>query len=256
MPLFSLVGLLALLLQPPTPDTLAGPAAVPPVAPAPVPLPPTDTSLVDLLSQGGWALIPIGLLSLLGVFVLVERALALRRASVDPYVLLRTVRDHIQAGDLAGALRFTRAQDTPAGRVVQAGLERVGRPLGEIREAVQAAGRQEAHGLDRRMDLLATVAALAPTFGFLGTVTGLIRVFQAIQYAEGAVSPATLASGVWEALVASAVGLAVGIPALLAYNLLVMGIRRRTAALERTGTDFLDLLQAPARAPQPARSPA
>ncbi|HYE96063.1 MAG TPA: MotA/TolQ/ExbB proton channel family protein [Rubricoccaceae bacterium] len=228
-------------------DSLA-PAVNLPSAPAQEPL-----SVLDLLVKGGWVMIPILLLSLLAVYVLAERLLALRRAHSDPDRLMRTVRDYVQSGDLSGAVGYCRAEDTPASRIIQSGLERVGRPIAEIREAVQAAGRQEAFRLEKHMDLLASAAALAPMLGFLGTVTGLIQAFQAIQYVQGSVSPALLANGMWEAMITTAAGLTVGIPAMFAYNFLFNRIRRTINDLERTATDFVDLLQTPARASEPVR---
>jgi biopolymer transport protein ExbB len=240
------MSLLALLLA--LQDSLA--AVTDPVTSAATP-PAEPMSGIDVLVRGGWTMIPIFLLSFLAVFVLVERLLALRRADSDPDRLMQTVSSYVRSGDLSGAIGYCRAENTPASRIIQGGLERVGRPIEEIREAVQAAGRQEAFLLERRMDLLASVAALAPMLGFLGTVTGLIEAFQAIQYVEGSVSPAILANGMWEAMITTAAGLTVGIPALFAYNFLFNRIRHTVNDLERTATDFVDLLQTPARAMDP-----
>lgn len=220
--------------------------------PSAAPVEPVST--FDLLVKGGWTMIPIFLLSFLAVFVFVERLLALRRADSDPDQLMQTVGNYVRSGDLSGAIGYCRAENSPASRVIQGGLERVGRSIDEIREAVQAAGRQEAFGLERRMDLLASAAALAPMLGFLGTVTGLIEAFQAIQYVQGSVSPSILANGMWEAMITTAAGLIVGIPALFAYNFLFNRIRHTVNDLERTATDFVDLLQTPARAVEPART--
>jgi biopolymer transport protein ExbB len=245
------LGLVALLLQSATaPDSLADTASVvenvvPINAPA-TPTVPDETSFFDLLVKGGWTMIPIGLLSILAVYVFFERMMALKKADTNPERLTRQVRDYVQSGDLSGAIGYCRAQDTPASRIIQSGLERVGRPIGEIREAVQSAGRQEAYLLERHMDLLASAAALAPMLGFLGTVIGLIEAFQSIQYVEGSISPALLANGMWEAMITTATGLAVGIPALFAYNFLFNRIRHKVNDLELTATDFIDLLQSPA----------
>ena len=210
---------------------------------------------LDLLLRGGWTMVPIALLSLLALFLFVERLLALNRTKGDPATLTRTVADYVSAGDLSGAVGYCRAQDTPAARIVQRGLERVGRPIGEIKEAVQEAGRRETYKLEKRMDLLASTAAIAPMLGFLGTVVGMISAFQQLQAYEGLVNPALLAGGIWEALVTTAAGLAVGVAALFAYNFLVNRINRTVNDLETASTDFLDILQAPAgerRAPHPA----
>ncbi|MEM6327985.1 MAG: MotA/TolQ/ExbB proton channel family protein [Bacteroidota bacterium] len=227
------------------PDTLAT------LAPAPAE---ETLSFLDLMVQGGWTMIPIAILSVLALFLVVERFRALSRATGDPSRLTETVRSYVEAGDLSGAIGFCRAQDTPAARIIQRGLERVGRPIGEIKEAVQEAGRRETYKLEKRMDLLASTAAIAPMLGFLGTVVGMISAFQQLQRFEGLVNPSLLAGGIWEALVTTAAGLAVGVAALFAYNLLVNRINRTVNDLETASTDFLDILQAPAperRAPAP-----
>ena len=199
-----------------------------------------------LLFLGGWSMVPIVLLSILMVAIVWERFRALRRAEGDPETLTRSVADYVQSGDLAGATAYCRQQNTPAARIVRRGLERLGRPIDEIKEAVEEAGRRETYDLEKRMDLLASVAAIAPMLGFLGTVTGMIAAFRQIQRYEGLVNPSLLAGGIWEALVTTAAGLAVGLLALFAYNLLVSRIARLVNGLERASSDFIDLLQTPA----------
>ncbi|MDX1440496.1 MAG: MotA/TolQ/ExbB proton channel family protein [Rubricoccaceae bacterium] len=201
---------------------------------------------LGLLAKGGWAMIPILLLSLLTVYLFVERFLALRRAQSNPDQLTHTVAGYVKSGDLSGAIGYCRAQDSPASRIIQRGLERVGRPINEIKEAVQTAGRRETYKLEKRTDLIASAAAIAPMLGFLGTVTGMIQAFQQIQALRGAVNPSALAAGIWEALITTAFGLGVGIIALFAYNFLINRINRSVNDLERASTDFIDLLQTPA----------
>ncbi len=231
-------------------DTLPTDALVPLAAE------PEALSFLDLLWKGGWTMIPIALLSVLALFLFVERMRALSRAKGNPEKLTRTVADYVEAGDLSGAIGYCRAQETPAARIVQRGLERVGRPIGEIKDAVEEAGRRETYELEKRMDLLASTAAIAPMLGFLGTVVGMIGAFQQLQEYEGLVNPALLAGGIWEALVTTAAGLAVGVATLFAYNFLVSRINRTINDLETASTDFLDILQTPAgerrRAPLPA----
>jgi biopolymer transport protein ExbB len=148
---------------------------------------------------------------------------------------------------------YCRAHETPISRILQRGLERLGRPIGEIQDAVQAAGKHETYDLEKRTDLLASAAAIAPMLGFLGTVIGMIRAFQEVQVLQGAANPAALASGIWEALVTTAFGLAVGILALFAYNFLHNRIARVVNGMERAASEFIDLLQSPAQAHPPER---
>jgi biopolymer transport protein ExbB len=220
---------------------------------AAAPPPAESLTLLDVLLRGGWVMVPIALLSIVSVYLFVERMLVLRRARTDPHRFMQHVGDYVRAGDISGAIGYCRAQDSPISRILQRGLERLGRPIAEIQDAVQAAGRHETYDLERRTDLLASSAAIAPMLGFLGTVIGMIRAFQQVQTLQGAANPAALASGIWEALVTTAFGLAVGILALFFYNFLHNRIARAVNAMERAATEFIDLLQSPSEAREPRR---
>ena len=222
----------------------AGGAAHPPDTLGSVAAAPEATTFLDMLMKGGPVMIPIALLSVLMVYIFVERLLTLRRARIDPQAITRRIREYVQAGDIGGAMGFCESQDKPITRILKHGLERLGRPIAEIQDAVQNAGQHEAFELEKRTDLLANVAGLAPMLGFLGTVTGMISAFQEIQRLQS-VNPAVLAGGIWEALITTAAGLFVGIPALFLYNYLMTRIKRLVNDMERSATDFIDLLQAP-----------
>lgn len=218
------------------------------LAPQTVPTAPTETGFFDILMLGGWVMWPILLLSLAAVAVFVERLLTLNRSKADTEGIVERVRAYVQSGDVRGALAFCAAQDKPVTRMLQAGLERLGRPIVEIRDAVQTAGREETFTLARRTDLLASVAAIAPMLGFLGTVTGMIEAFQQVQSMQGSVNPSVLAGGIWEALITTAAGLVAGIIALLFYNFLQGRIKYEAHRLEQAAETFVDLLQEPVEA--------
>lgn len=203
-------------------------------------------SLLDTIVQGGWVLIPIFLLSILAIYIFVERMITVHKAAADPEATTRQIRSYVQNGDIRGAIAYCESQKTPITRILKRGLERLGRPIAEIQDAVHAAGKHEAFELEKRTDVLASIAGIAPMLGFFGTVTGMIRAFQEIQNLQGNVNPSVLAGGIWEALLTTAVGLAVGIVALFFYNYLVGRISRLVNDMERSATDFIDLLQEPA----------
>lgn len=203
------------------------------------------TSVLDVLWLGGWVMIPLLLLSLLTIYLFVERLIVLRAAQRDPEHITDQIRQYVRSGDVQGALSYCNSEDAPITRILRHGLERLGRPISEIQDAVQAAGKHEAFELEKRTEWLASIAGVAPMLGFLGTVLGMIRAFQDIQALEGNVNPSVLAGGIWEALLTTATGLAVGIIALVFYNYLLNRIRRITNDLERSATDFIDLLQEP-----------
>jgi biopolymer transport protein ExbB len=207
---------------------------------------PQASTFLDILVQGGPVMIPIALLSVLTVYVFVERLITIHRSRTDRAAVVNRVRDYVQAGDISGAVAYCESRDKPLTRILKQGLERLGRPISEIQDAVHNAGRHEAFDLEKRTDLLASVAGIAPMLGFLGTVTGMIEAFQTIQRLQGNVNPSVLAGGIWEALITTAAGLVVGIPALFAYNYLRTLIGRLVNDLERSATEFIDLLQEPA----------
>ncbi len=211
-----------------------------------VPVGPEPSTVLDTVLLGGWVIFPILLLSILAVYLFVERLLTLRRAKADPDLVTERIRDFVQAGDIIGAKNYCVNRDTPITRILKHGLERLGRPIAEIQDAVHSAGKYEAFELEKRIDILATIAGVAPMLGFLGTVTGMIEAFQQIQNLQGNVNPSVLAGGIWEALLSTAFGLVVGIAAVFFYNFLLGRINRAVHDMERSATDFIDLLQEPA----------
>lgn len=215
--------------------------------------PPQQTSTFELLLQGGWVMWPIMLLSIVTIYLFVERMLTLKKASSDPGAIMDRIRDYVRSANIDGAQAYCESQDKPITRILAHGLERLGRPIAEIQDAVNSAGKHEAFALERRIDMLATIAGIAPMLGFLGTVTGMIEAFQRIQNLQGNVNPSVLAGGIWEALITTAAGLVVGIVALFFYNFLFARIRRLVNDLERSATEFVDLLQAPSPATSPSR---
>lgn len=215
--------------------------------------PPQQTSTFDLLLQGGWVMWPIMLLSVVTIYLFVERMLTLKKASSDPGAIMDRIRDYVRSANIDGAQAYCESQDKPITRILAHGLERLGRPIAEIQDAVNSAGKHEAFALERRIDMLATIAGIAPMLGFLGTVTGMIDAFQRIQNLQGNVNPSVLAGGIWEALITTAAGLVVGIVALFFYNFLFARIRRLVNDLEQSATEFVDLLQAPASTPSRRR---
>lgn len=203
------------------------------------------TSLLDVLVLGGWVMVPLVLLSLLTIYLLIERLITIRNASSNPDTITERVREYVRNGDVDGAIAYCEQKNVPITRILKQGLERLGRPISEIQDAVQAAGKHETFELEKRTNLLASIAGIAPMLGFFGTVIGMIRAFQEIQNLQGNVNPSVLAGGIWEALVTTAAGLLVGILALFSYNFLIGRIRRLTNDMERSATDFIDLLQEP-----------
>jgi biopolymer transport protein ExbB len=207
---------------------------------------PEGQSFLYILMQGGFVMIPIFLLSFVAIFVIVERWRVLNNSRMDNEKFLGTVEEMLKEGSTRQAIRYCEEMDKPLARILKQGIKRLGRPIHDIEDAIKNAGKREIHLLEKKMDWLATIAGVAPLLGFLGTVTGMIQAFMEIQTLQGNVNPSVLAGGIWEALITTATGLAVGIFAFFFYNYLISRINRMVFDLEVSTTEFIELLQKPA----------
>ena len=202
-------------------------------------------SLFTLLMQGGFVMIPIGILSIVAIYVIAERWRVLNNSQMQSDKFLEIVEEMLRAKEIRAAIMQCDQIDKPLARILKQGIKRLGRPILEIEEAIKNAGKKEIFMLEKKMDWLATVAGVAPLLGFLGTVTGMIQAFMQIQSLQGNVNPSVLAGGIWEALITTAAGLAVGIFAYFFYNYLLGRINRMIFDLEMASRDFIELLQKP-----------
>lgn len=166
---------------------------------------------------GRWMMIPIGLASLVGLAVIIERLVVLRRGRIIVPEIATAIGSLDSGRDLSVAQALCQARPGPFANIVKAGLDHAGNDWTVIRDVLQEAGRREATLLTRRLGVLETVAAVSPLLGLLGTVLGMIRIFASVSNA-GIGDPEALSGGISEAMVTTAAGLLIGIPALVAYN--------------------------------------
>jgi biopolymer transport protein ExbB len=179
------------------------------------------------------------------VYIFVERVLTINKASQTPGNFTDKIRQLVGEGDTGGAKLLCTQTNTPIARMIEKGISRIGSPLKNIEVAIENVGKIEIFKLERRLSTLATISGAAPMLGFLGTVIGMIRAFIAIAQEEGSVSPKLLSSGIYEAMITTAVGLFVGILAYLGYNYLVSQVSKVIHKMEYNSIDFIDLLQEP-----------
>jgi len=202
-------------------------------------------SMMELLSKGGFVLIIIFILSLLAVYVFVERYRTIKSASKTPDDFMEDIRSKVAGGDIEGAKIRCAHVDSPIARMIEKGVTRIGSPLKNIEVSIENVGKLEIYRLEKNLSLLATISGAAPMLGFLGTVIGMIRAFIAIAQEEGSVSPKLLSQGIYEAMITTAAGLVVGILAYLAYNYLVTRVQKLVHKMEYNSLEFMDLLQEP-----------
>jgi biopolymer transport protein ExbB len=187
------------------------------------------------------------ILSMIALYIFVERYLTIKRAGKVDDNFINNIRSSVQSGNIQAAKSLCANTDTPVARMVEKGLQRIGKPMDDIRVAIENTGNLEVYKLERNLSILATVSGAAPMIGFLGTVTGMIlSFFTMAQNTTGVINPATLASGIYQALITTAFGLVIGIFAYVGFNSLSTYIQSVVFKMEATTVEFLDLLQEPA----------
>jgi biopolymer transport protein ExbB len=192
-------------------------------------------------------MIPIALLSILGIYIFIERFMVLGRASKEDTNFMNNIRDFMHNGRLDSALSLCRNNNTPIARMIEKGLQRLGRPLGDINAAIENVGSLEVAKLEKNISLLATVSGAAPMLGFLGTVTGMVKAFYDMSMAGNNLDIQLLSSGIYQAMVTTVAGLVVGIIAYFCYNILVARVQKIVFMLQFRASEFMDLLHEPAK---------
>ncbi len=200
-------------------------------------------SILELATKGGWIMIVLLVLSLVAVFVFVQKLIQILAAAREDKHFMARIRDYVQDGKVDSAMKLCEDTDTPAARMVHKGLTRMGRPMQDVLVIIENVGNIEIGKLEKGLPVLATIAAGAPMIGFLGTVTGMVRAFFDMANAGSAgVDVALLSGGIYEALVTTVGGLVVGIFTLFAYNYLTSLLGKVQSIMETKTLEFMDLL--------------
>lgn len=206
-----------------------------------------ELSLWDLCLQGGWLMLPLAILSLICIYVFVERAIVVQKASRLDDSFMKRIRDYIHEGEIESAYNLCRKTDSPYSRLIAKGISRIGRPVNDIMAAIENNGNIEVANLSKGLPWLATTAAGAPMLGFLGTVIGMVQAFYSIASQGNTANISTFSDGIYTALVTTVAGLIVGVVALFAYNYLIARINSVMTRMEASTMEFMDLLNEPAQ---------
>ncbi len=201
-----------------------------------------ELSILELCQQGGWIMIVLALLSVVAIYIFVERYIAIRSAEKDDPLFMDRIRDYIKNGDVKSAINFCRVTNTPGSRIIERGISRMNQPAPEIQTAIENTGNLEVAALEKRLHVLATIAGGAPMIGFLGTVIGMVEAFWQMSNSGGNLDISMLSGGIYQAMVTTVGGLIVGIIALFAYNYLVAKVDGVVNELERKSLSFMDML--------------
>ena len=203
-------------------------------------------SVWDLCLKGGFIMIPLAILLVISIYIFIERYIVIRRADREDATFMKRIKDYIHDGEIDSAKLLCKKNGTPYARLILKGISRIGRPMNDVLVAIENTGNLEIANLGKGLTWLATTAAGAPMLGFLGTVIGMVEAFFALANAGSSANISVLAGGIYEALVTTVAGLAVGIVALFAYNALVASINGVMKLLEGKTMEFMDLLNEPA----------
>ncbi|MCU0375634.1 MAG: MotA/TolQ/ExbB proton channel family protein [Chitinophagaceae bacterium] len=204
----------------------------------------TSVSLWGLLWKGGPLMIPLALLFAATIFFFVERLLAIRKAGKLENNFMNIIRDHIMNGNISAARSYAKNTDHPVARIVDKGIQRIGKPIEAIERSMENVGRLELYNLEKNINVLSVIAGMAPMFGFLGTIIGMVQMFYEIN-TTGKFELNTIAGGIYVKMITSATGLIIGLLAYLLYNYLNTQVDKTANRMEVASADFLDLLQEP-----------
>lgn len=203
-------------------------------------------SVLNLLLKGGWIMIPLIILAVIAAYIFIERYKVIKRSSEIDANFMNKIRDLVLNGNIEGAKSICMSKDNPTARMIEKGISRIGNPLKDISISIENVGNLEVFKLEKKLSSLATISGAAPMLGFLGTVTGMIQAFYKLSTAGNNVDPGLLAGGIYQAMITTATGLAIGILAFVGYNILTAMIKKVVFKMEATTMEFIDVLHEPA----------
>jgi len=206
----------------------------------------TKISLIEMVMKGGPIMYPIALLLIVSIYILVERLLVLSKAGKKNENLILSLKEMIHSGNIANARSMCKNLNTPESTMIEQGVSRIGQPVEEIREAMDKCGANEITKLEKNMGVLNIIGRIAPMFGFIGTILGVITIFYKINQ-DKTVEIATISEGLYQKMVSSAGGLVVGVIAFILYHWLNTRIDKIAHRMEETQIKFLDMLNEPTK---------
>lgn len=203
-------------------------------------------SLVELLTMGGWIMVPLLVLFLITIYVFVERYLAIQKAGRVDANFMNIIRDHIYNGNISAARSFAKNTNNPVARIIDKGIQRIGKPIDAIEKSMENVGKLELYNLERNLSVLSLIAGIAPMFGFLGTIIGMFQLFYRLA-STGEFTIQSMANGIYTKMITSAVGLIIGLLAYIAYSYLNTQVDKNANKMEAASAEFVDVLQEPTR---------
>ena len=201
-------------------------------------------SVWSLLGKGGPLMIPMGILFALAVFFFIERLMAINRAGKIDDNFMRIIRDHIVTGNVAAARSLAKNTDNPVARMIEKGIQRIGKPIDAIEKSMENVGKLEMYKMEKNLSILSVISRIAPLFGFVGTIVGLVLLLKQFATISNP-SVSQIADAMYVKLITSASGLIIGMLTYLGYSYLDTQINRTANRMESASSDFIDMLQEP-----------
>jgi len=216
--------------------------------PLPTPPPPAQASLslLDLIVKGGYIMIPMGILSIITIYFFFERLMTISKASKLDKNFMNNIKDYIHNGNLDAAKALCRNTTSPAARMIEKGISRIGKPMKEIEEAMESVGKLEINRLEKNLSVLSLIGRIAPIFGFIGTIAGVIKIFYDISLTDN-ISIGVISSGLYQKMITSASGLVIGLLAFISYYILNAMLDKTINKMETASVEFVDLLHGPGK---------
>ena len=207
---------------------------------------PEKISMLSLLEKGGWIMYPLYFLLVAAIYVFVERLLAINKASRIEPNFMNIIRDNIVTGNVQAARNLAKNTNSPVARMIDKGIQRIGKPLDAIEKSMENVGRLEMYNMEKNLSILSLISGIAPMFGFLGTIIVMVQLFYGIA-STGEYTLNTIAGGIYTKMITSATGLIIGLIAYVGYNFLSTLIDKTANKMEVASSEFIDILQEPTR---------
>jgi biopolymer transport protein ExbB len=206
----------------------------------------TKISLISMIIKGGPIMIPLALMLVVAIYILIERLLVISKASKKNENLLPGIKEMINSGNISGARSMCKNANTPESAMLEQGIARIGQPVAEIREAMNKSGSNEIGKLEKNLNVLNIIGRIAPMFGFIGTIIGVITIFYSISLAK-TVEIEVISKGLYQKMITSASGLVVGVLAFVCYHWLNARLDKLAHRMEDAQIKFLDMLNEPSK---------
>ncbi len=203
-------------------------------------------SVIGMLSKGGPIMIPLGILFALAVYVFIERLLVIKKANVADENFMSIIRDQISNGNISAARSLAKNKDNPVSRMIDKGIQRIGKPIDAIEKSMENIGKLELYKMEKNITILSVIARIAPLFGFVGTIVGLVILLKEFATISNP-SISQIADAMYIKLITSASGLIIGMLAYLGYSFLDTQVNRMANKMENASSEFIDILQEPTR---------